>query len=167
MAQKKFQAVAELFVDISKADSDFDKFSKTLKQKMAGIATAADKMNVFKDLVGYIGQVDKALGLLKAKNADAFSHMFDGLDVNLKQVTEMLLGVSNIEMDRLDAVREKINAILLSGEKTGHGKAFKEIAEDLNYLYRSIGASEDKLLDVKSFGGKGKFELAGFCNQCL
>ena len=84
MANSKFKATAELFLDTSNAKNDAKKFVTDLKQKLNSIETAADKINVFKELVEYIGQVDNALTALRTNNGDAFKHMFDGVDENFR-----------------------------------------------------------------------------------
>ena len=157
MASKEIKATATLYLDTKNAQGEAAKFVKDLKQKLSDIENAADKMTVFKDVVGYIGQMDKALADLKAKNADAFSKLSTDLDANLKKSMEMVLGVSSAEMNRLTAVRERIEMIVNSGSKTGHNNAFKEIASDINYLYKIMGHAEN-ILDIDAFGGRGGFE---------
>ena len=107
-------------------------------------------MTVFQDLVGYIGQVDKALGLLKAKNADAFSHMFDGLDANLKNQLESIFGISGLHLDQFTVLNEKLGTFDL----TSKIKDVKEFAIVINDLYTSIGAKAP--IDLNDFVKKRK-----------
>ena len=79
MATQKFKAVAELFLDTRDAESDAKQFVQDVKKQLKDLENAVDKVTVFKDFVGYIAQIDKNLSELKAKNADTFKHMFDGL----------------------------------------------------------------------------------------
>ena len=76
MATKNIKATAKLFLDTKDAQSDAAKFVNHIKQKLSEIETAADKMSVFKDVVDYIGQVDRALSALKSKNPDAFTNYY-------------------------------------------------------------------------------------------
>lgn len=125
MANKTIRATAELFLSTKQAKQDAKAFVSDLKGKLQDIESAADKMTVFKDMVEYIAEVDKALTALKAKNKDAFGNIASGLDSNLKNVLEMLLGISNVDVNRLDLIKDRIEDIANSGKKTGHNDAFK------------------------------------------
>lgn len=136
MAKKKIRATAELFLDTKSAKSDAAKFTSDLMRKLNDIETAADKLTVFKDLVDYIGQADKALGALKSKNADAFSHMFDGLDTALREQMEGLFGTSKDSLKHIDILRDKIGTL---GTKSSI-KEVRGIAKEINELFTSAGA---------------------------
>lgn len=143
MANTKIKATAQLFLDTSNAKNDAKKFVTDLKQQLNSIETAADKMNVFKELVGYIGQVDSAFSALRAKNEDAFKHMLDGLDDNLKKQIEGLLGISDDGVQKLNMLREKLATLT---PKSGI-KELRNFAKDLNSLYGSIGEKPPLNLD--------------------
>lgn len=152
MAKKDFQATAKLFLDVSDAKSDAKQFVADLKQQLSSIETAADKMTVFKDLVGYIGQVDKALSALRAKNAGAFDNMFDGLDADLRKVMESIFDTSNKSMSALDGLRKKLNDASNNGASL---KELRQMAEEINNLFTSLG--KDAPIDIdKQFSGRGK-----------
>jgi hypothetical protein len=157
MANKKIKATATLFLDFKNAKNDFSEFFNYVMQGLNKIETASDKMTVFKDMVSYITQVDRSLTALKTKNADAFNKAFGGLDVNLKQVVEMLMGITSVDIGNLDVIKTKIDEIVNSGKKSGHNDTFKQIAKDLNNLYRAMGYDGDKL-NLDDFSGSGKFE---------
>lgn len=135
MAKKEFQATAKLFLDVSDAKSDAKQFISDLKQQLNSIETAADKMTVFKDLVGYIAMIDKNLANLIAKNGNAFKHMFDGIDSNFHNQFEELFGISGENLKRLDMLREKV-ASITDGSKVGE---VRKVAEELNKLFVAVG----------------------------
>lgn len=148
MANSKFKATAELFLDTSNAKNDAKKFVTDLKQKLNSIETAADKMNVFKELVGYIGQADKALTALRTKNGDAFKHMLDGVDENFRKQFEDLFVLSGDNLQRLDVLREKLATLT---PKSGIAE-IRKFAIELNKLFTSIGA--DAPLNIDEFKNK-------------
>lgn len=143
MATNKFKATAELFLDTSEAKSDAKKFIADLKQQLSSIETAADKMTVFKDLVGYIAMIDKNLSSLIANNKDKFKHIFDGLDDSSRSAFEDLFGMSGDNLKKLDAVREKLSALT---SKSGI-KEVRQFAKDLSSLYEAIGQTPDFNMD--------------------
>jgi TP901 family phage tail tape measure protein len=149
MAQKKLQATAKLFLDTSSAQQDAAQFVKDIKQKLQSIETAADKVTVFKDLVGYIGQVDRALSMLKAKNADVFTNMFDGLDANLREQLEGIFGISGSQLGQLDVLRDKLATLT---PKSGI-KELRNFAKEINGLFASIGQNEPFNID-EQFSGR-------------
>lgn len=108
MASTKIQATAKLFLDTKDAASDAKQFVADLKRQLNSIESAADKFSVFKDLVAYIAEVDQKLAELKAKNGDAFNHMFDGLDANLRNAFDSVLSQSKQIINEFDAINSKI-----------------------------------------------------------
>ena len=148
MANSKFKATAELFLDTSNAKNDAKKFVTDLKQKLNSIETAADKINVFKELVEYIGQVDNALTALRTNNGDAFKHMFDGVDENFRKQFEDLFKLSGDNLQRLNVLREKLATLT---PKSGIAE-IRKFATELNKLFTSIGA--DAPLNIDEFKNK-------------
>ena len=135
MANKKIRATAELFLNTKDAKKDAQIFLNDLKGKLQDIETAADKMTVFKDMVAYIAQVDRALSDLRKNNKDAFNSMFDGLDVNLKQQLEGLFGVNGAQLGQVDTLREKLHTLTLKSSI----KEIRTFAKEINTLFSSIG----------------------------
>lgn len=148
MADKKIKATAQLFLDVSDAQSDAKKFVTDLKKQLSSIETAADKITVFKDLVGYIELVDKALSVLRAKNGDAFKHMFDGMDENFRKEFEELFGLSGGNLSKLDVLREKLATLTPKSSI----KEVRKFAQDLSSLYTAIGQTPD--FKVEDFAGR-------------
>ena len=125
-----------------------------LKTILADLGKASDKMWYFKELVDYIGQIDTALTALRNKNKNAFGHMFDGLDADLKKVMEGIFDTSSKTMFALDALRGKLN----DASKNGAGvKELRQIASEINDLFTSLGRAEPIDIDAQ-FSGRGKTE---------
>lgn len=135
MATQKFKAVAELFLDTRDAESDAKQFVQDVKKQLKDLENAVDKVTVFKDFVGYIAQIDKNLSEIKAKNADTFKHMFDGLDGNMRQMLESLFGVSGDQLGQVDVLRNKLAT--LTPKSTV--KDIKAFAGEINQLFRVMG----------------------------
>mgnify|MGYP003318861808 CR=1 FL=1 len=110
MANKKLNATAKLFLDTKDAQKDAKAFVEDIKQKLSEMESAADKMTVFKDVVAYISQIDSALNTLRKNNKDAFAHMFDGLDGNLRKQLEGIFGPSSDIME-LGFLKERIKYV--------------------------------------------------------
>lgn len=138
MADKKIKATAQLFLDVSDAKSDAKKFVTDLKKQLSSIETAADKITVFKELVGYIAQVDKALTALQAKNSDAFKYMFDGMDAALRKQLEGIFGISGNQLGKFDVLQEKLATLT---PKSGIAE-LRKFAKEINALYASVGMDE-------------------------
>lgn len=136
MANTKIQATATLFLDTKNAQRDAKQFVEDIRQKLSDIESAADKMKVFKDVVEYIAQIDRALSALRANNKDAFAHMFDGLDTNLKKQLEGLFGIDSSKLGQIDVLREKLDTLTPKSSI----KEFRAFAKEINDLYTSIGA---------------------------
>lgn len=121
-----------------------------LKTILADLGKASDKMGYFKELVDYIGQIDTALTTLKTKNKDAFNHMFDGLDENLRNQLESLFGTSGTTLSQLDVLREKLETLT---PKSGI-KELRNFAKEINTLFDNIGA-DSPFEDIdKQFSGR-------------
>lgn len=149
MANTKIKATAQLFLDTSKATSDAKQFVADLKKQLSSIETAADKMTVFKDMVAYIAQIDRALSDLKFSNSDAFKHMFDGMDTDLRKQFEDLFGISDANLGKLNTLREKLATLT---PKSGIAE-LRKFAKDLNDLFEAIGAKAP--FDIENeFAGK-------------
>jgi len=105
MAKKTYEARTKLFLDTKDATNDAKQFVADLKKKLNEIETAADKMTVFKDLASYIGEIDKSLAALKAKDADVFTHMFDGMDDAFRAEFEKVFKIAKEKVTELNSIR--------------------------------------------------------------
>ena len=135
MAKKQINATAKLFIDFKDAKSDAAKFVADIKQKLNDIENAADKFTVFKDVVSYIGDIDRALGTLKANNKDVFNQMFGNLDSGLRKQLEGIFGISGGQLGQIDALREKLNTLTPKSSI----KEVRGFAKELNALFTSVG----------------------------
>lgn len=157
MAHKKLQATAELFLNTKNAKKDAQIFIDDLKQKLTDMESAADKMTVFKDMVGYIGKVDKALSAMRANNKDAFDKMFGGLDANLKKQLEGIFGIDGAKLSQLDVLRDALSN--LTPQSTI--KEIRAFAKSLNDVYESIGLKtpfSDIESEFKEFSKEAKIK---------
>lgn len=158
MANKKIQATAQLFLNTKDAQKDAKKFVEDLKQRLTDIESAADKMTVFKDMVDYIAQVDRAMTNLKKHNKDVFGHMFDGIDKNLKSQLETLFGVSGEHLEKIDVLRERLKTLTPKSSI----KEVRDFAEEINNIFSSLGVSTPFNNVAEQFSGKtnvGHIEL--------
>ena len=148
MANSKFKATAELFLDTSNAKNDAKKFVTDLKQQLNSIETADDKMNVFKELVRYIEAAGKRLAEFKASNQDAFNNMFDGMDASLKVVFENIFKISKDKLVELNNISDQLKNTTAD---TIDPAALKEWEKSVKGIYA--------LLNEKSgISGHGKIE---------
>lgn len=148
MANSKFKATAELFLDTSNAKNDAKKFVTDLKQQLNSIETADDKMNVFKELVRYIEAADKRFAEFKANNQDAFNNMFDGMDASLKVVFENIFKISKDKLVELNNISDQLKNTTAD---TIDPAALKEWEKSVKGIYA--------LLNEKSgISGHGKIE---------
>lgn len=151
MANKKLRATAKLFLDTSSAQEDAKKFVSNLKQKLQDIESAADKMTVFKEMVDYIGQVDKALTALKNSNKETFDSMFSGLDSGLKRQLEGLFGTSMPQLEQVDILREKLATLTPKSSI----KEIRGFAKEIETLFVSIGIDSPFDNIDAQFSGRG------------
>ena len=147
--KKRFTVSIEL--DKKDLKKQFEGIGSDIKTFLADIGKASDKMGYFKELVDYIGQIDKALTELRTNNKDAFEHMFDGLDANLKQVMESIFDTSGQTMSALDDLRNKISDASKNGASV---KELRIIAEEINSLFESVGKLPPIDIEDK-FTGRG------------
>ena len=135
MANTKLQATASLFLNTKDAQKDAQRFVEDIRQKLSDIEKASDKMTVFKSMVDYISQVDRALSALATKNSDTFNKMFNGLDTSLRKQLEDIFGIDGTKLGQIDALREKLNTLTPKSSIT----EIRNFATEINNLFSSIG----------------------------
>ena len=131
----KRRFTVSLDIDTKDAEKQIKATVGNLKTILADMGNAADKMSYFKELVDYISQVDKALASLRATNKEAFDHMFDGLDTNLKKQLEGLFGSSE-QLKQLDVLREKLNNLTPKSSI----EEIRKFAKELHDIFTALGA---------------------------
>ena len=133
------------------ASKQLKAISNDVKQMIAEMGDASDKMQIFKKMVSYLNQVDSALGSFKAKNKDLFDQLFGGLDESLTKELSKLFGIMDSEMANFGGLKQRIQDASNSKARL---ETLRNIAEDINGLYTSIGAKEPINID-ELFTGKG------------
>lgn len=136
MANTKIKATAQLFLDTSNATADAKQFVADLRRQLSSIETAADKMTVFKDMVGYIADIDKALAALKAKDGDAFSHMFDGMDQAFLAEFEKIFSIARSKISELNSLRNLLSDPFVENTDMDTLKQWSKTIKD---IYSSMG----------------------------
>lgn len=111
MAGKDIKATAKLFLDTSNAAKDAKQFFADLKRQLDSLEDASSKFGVFKELGTYLSEVDNKLTALRNKNEDAFNHMFDGLDENLRTEMEGALGYVREVVEEFNTLNGKIERV--------------------------------------------------------
>ena len=148
----KRRFTVSLDIDTKDAEKQIKATVGNLKTILADLGSASDKMGYFKELVDYISQIDSALTVLKNKNADAFSHMFDGLDENLRKQLEGLFGISKSQLSQIDVLREKLATLT---PKSGINE-LRNFAIEINKLFADMGEIEP--LNINDFKGRAAEE---------
>lgn len=141
--KKRF--TVSLDIDTKDIKKQFEGIGSNLQTLLADIGKASDKMGYFKELVDYISQIDKAMTALREKNKDAFDHMFDGLDENLRNQLQGLFGTDGLQLKQLDVLRDKLATLT---PKSGI-KELRLFATEINDLFASMGL--DKPLNIEEF----------------
>lgn len=119
-----------------------------IKKVLADMGNAADKMTVLKDAVSYIGQIDQALDALKAKGS-TFSHIFDGMDVDLKKVLENIFGVTSESMTALEELKTQVAMAKANPATTKDD--LKPLEQKVKSLYTALNMKAE-------ISGQGKIE---------
>lgn len=109
------------------------------------IGEASDKVTIFKDLVSYLSNVDKALSDFKSKNKDVFQQIFGSLDSDLTKHIEGLFGLDSVKITLFNDLRKQIDDAAKSGNKL---EKLKKIAQSINDLYASTGSSKRINMDM-------------------
>ena len=164
MGKNNRKFVIDLEITTKDAEKQFDSAAKNIKNKLASIGDAADKMKVFKDVAEYIGDIDAELDKLKSiKGLDFFNKTFGDLDKNLKHELESVFNTTSDNLKALDQLRTKFDGRTKDNTTKDEAKALRdEIVE----LYNLIGAG-DKIdisnkLGVENMLKKSKEALESF-----
>jgi TP901 family phage tail tape measure protein len=141
----------QLDISTKDAEAQIKSLSNNYKKILSDFSGAASKMNVFKDLVDYITQVDTALNRLKNENPIGFKNFFGGLDANLTKSLEEIFDLSNASVNVVNELNERIDKAVGGGSRVAD---LRSIATDINSLFVSMGKTEPINVD-EMFYGKG------------
>ena len=147
MAGKDIKATAKLFLDTSSAAKDAKQFFADLKRQLDSLEDASSKFGVFKELGTYLSEVDNKLTALRNKNEDAFRHMFDGLDENLRAEMEGALDSVRQVVEEFNVLNGKIEQT--RGLKTELKSAMK-LADQYNTdgMVDGVAKTEQEALEL-------------------
>lgn len=148
--KRKF--TVSLDIDTKDAEKQIKSTVGNLKDILANMGTASDKMNYFKELADYLSQVDAELDNFKKKHGeDLFAKTFGSLDGSLKKELESVFGVAQEQLVILDRLRSKIASVKTSDVTSTAD--LKPLEQEVKSLYESVG-----MLDKLDISGKGKIE---------
>ena len=148
----KRRFTVSLDIDTKDAEKQIKATVGNLKTILSEMGTASDKMTYFKDLAGYLSQIDAAMDAFKKKHGQGlFDKTFGGLDSNLRKELENVFGVAKEQLTTLDQLKSKVAAAKHSGTTTGAD--LKPLEQEVRSLYEAAG-----MLDKLNLSGKGKVE---------
>ena len=134
--------------DIKKQLNDI---AKDVKIQIEEIGQASDKVAIFKNVVSYIDNLDKALNTFKKDHKDDFDSLFGNIDNSLTSEIEKVFGILKDQMSAFSTIRDKISG---AWNNKADLAELREIATEINSLYSAIGAKEPINID-ELFTGKG------------
>ena len=134
--------------DIKKQLKDI---SVDVKDAIAQMGDASDKVVIFKDLVSYLSNVDKALDAFKTKHKNEFKNLFGTPDTDLTNLLETIFGTTQKAAQGFATLKDKI-AEAASGN--ADLKKLRGIAGEINELFVSVGKAPQIDID-EMFTGKG------------
>lgn len=122
-----------------------------VKDAISQIGDASDKVVVFKELVSYLSNVDKALDAFKTKHKDDFSNIFGNPD---KEILGVLTEIFNTTQQSAQAFATLKDKIAAAESGKANLSTLRGIAEEVNSLFISIGKIPP--IDINEmFIGKG------------
>lgn len=125
--------------------------SVDVQDAIAQIGDASDKVVIFKDLVSYLSNVDKALDAFKNKHKDEFNNLFGNPDKEILGVLTEIFNTTQKSAQAFVTLKDKI-AAAESGK--ADLKTLRSIAEEINELFVSVGHAPQ--IDISAmFSGKG------------
>lgn len=125
--------------------------SLDVKDAISQIGDASDKVVIFKELVSYLSNVDKALDAFKTKHKDDFSNIFGSPD---KEILGVLTEIFNTTQQSAQAFATLKDKIASAESGKAELSTLRGIAEEINALFVSIGQTPKINID-EMFSGKG------------
>jgi TP901 family phage tail tape measure protein len=125
--------------------------SVDVKDAIAQMGDASDKVVIFKELVSYLSNVDKALEAFKNNHKDDFSNLFGNPDKEMLEVLTKIFNTTEQSAQAFVTLREKI-ASAESGK--ADLKTLRGIAEEINALFVTVGQAS-RIDIAEMFSGKG------------
>lgn len=125
--------------------------SGDVKDAIAQMGDASDKVVIFKDLVAYLSNVDKALEAFKTKHKDDFDNLFGNPDKDILGVLTEIFNTTQKSAQAFVTLKDKIAAAQSSNADL---KTLRGIAEEMNALFVSLGQTP-RINISELFEGKG------------
>ena len=130
---------------------ELKEISLDVKNAIAQIGDASDKVVIFKELVSYLSNVDKALETFKNNHKDDFTNLFGNPDKEILGVLTEIFNVTQQSAQAFVTLKDKI-AAAESGK--ADLKTLRGIAEEINALFVAAGQTPKINID-ELFVGKG------------
>lgn len=137
--------------DRKEVKKQLKEISLDVKEAIAQIGDASDKVVIFKELVSYLSNVDKALESFKNKHKDDFANIFGNPDKAILGALTEIFNVTQQSAQAFVTLRDRISDAESSKASL---KTLRGIAEELNALFVAAGRAPTINID-SMFSGKG------------
>lgn len=144
-----------LDVDTKSMEKQIKGTVDNLKTILADMSNSSNNMGYFKEVIDYIGQIDRALLDLKSKHGDAFGKMFGTLDEDLRGQLEKLFRIPSYSLGGLDSIKSSLSSL----DASASTKEFQDLADELNTLYLLAGKSKSIDIDKQILGSDGEARI--------
>lgn len=134
------QFTVGLNVTAEVAESQVRAAVSKLNKMLANIDTDAAKMEYFEDLVGYIGQLDRVLTVLRSGNSDTFERVFGGLDSSLRAEFESIFGIAKEKVQELNQLRLDMDITKIDGSNL---ETLEKWEKSIQSIYGLMGKKAD------------------------
>ena len=137
--------------DRKEVKKQLKEISLDVKEAIAQIGDASDKVVIFKELVSYLSNVDKALETFKNKHKDDFANIFGNPDKAILGALTEIFNVTQQSAQAFVTLRDRISDAESSKASL---KTLRGIAEELNAMFVAVGRAPTINIDAM-FNGKG------------
>lgn len=147
MANNKRKFVVSLEIDSKSAEQQIKASAKNISAILENMNKSGDSMTYFKELVGYISQLDAEMNAFKKKHGvDTFNKMFGGLDTTLTNQMQNLFGATKQQLTEIEVLRARISKA--RDKKDLSVDEAKAVEQDVRALYAAMGKKSDMALST-------------------
>ena len=93
----------DININTENAEQKIKNLNKVVGKTFDDIGSSSNKMGVFKELVGYLAQIDSQLMDFNKYDKNLFAKIFGGLDSNLTKETERLFGINPTRKESIES----------------------------------------------------------------